>query len=313
MATMIDLTFEVSGASIIRTDSNLVVADNQRVYRAVFSVSADWEGLSLMGIFRASNGTDKSVDLADLACEIPMETMPAGGSVEVSLHGRDSVALIYKNSDPVTVPVRASGKPESFTPPADPSQDQYEAMLQAALNAASAASAAASQAATAALQAQQAAAAAAQAAQALADTLALTGSPGGLATLGMDGKLTPGQINDLSINDVTEVASTDAMLLLTAQRGDVALVMGVDGEGNPIVTDSYILSADDPTVLSNWKRMGVSYVANAGHAVNADTATNATMINNKRVIGMTQTQYDTAYASGTLDADTYYIVVPDEV
>ena len=32
-------------------------------------------------------------------------------------------------------------------------------------------------------------------------------------------------------------------------------------------------------VLANWKKLGVSYVANAGHALTADNATNATKIN----------------------------------
>jgi hypothetical protein len=110
-----------------------------------------------------------------------------------------------------------------------------------------------------------------EAMQAMTDLLAMMGED--IATL-TDGKLTPSQIPDLSINDVFEVADTDEMLTLTAQRGDCALIIPDD-----VVTDSYILAADDPTVLANWKKLGVSYVANAGHALTADNATNATKIN----------------------------------
>jgi len=109
------------------------------------------------------------------------------------------------------------------------------------------------------------------AAQALADLLAMLGTD--IATL-TDGKLTPSQIPPISINDVFEVADTTAMLSLTAQRGDVALIVP-----DNTVEDSYILAADNPAVLSNWKKLGVSFVANAGHSLTADEAVNATKIN----------------------------------
>lgn len=136
-------------------------------------------------------------------------------------------------------------------------------------------------------------------AQAMADLLHMLGNS--VATLDETGHLTPAQIPSLSINTVIDVANTGEMILLTAERGDVALIVT---EG--VVTESYILAADDPTILTNWKKLGVSYVANAGHAVTADNATNADMINNKRIIGMTQAQYDVA----VLDPDTLYIVTP---
>lgn len=132
--------------------------------------------------------------------------------------------------------------------------------------------------------------------QALSDILAMMGTD--IATL-TDGKITPSQIPALSINDVFSVADIDAMISLTAQRGDVALIVPVD-----VVTESYILSADDATVLSNWKKLGVSYVANAGHATTADNATDSTMINGHRLVYMSQSQYDAAVK----DAETVYMV-----
>lgn len=132
--------------------------------------------------------------------------------------------------------------------------------------------------------------------QAMSDLLAMMGSD--IATL-TGGKLTPSQIPALSINDTFTVANTTEMLALTAQRGDVALIIPDD-----IVTDSYILADDDATILTNWKKLGVSYVANAGHAVTADTATDSTMINGHRLVTMTQAQFDVAVK----ETETLYLV-----
>jgi hypothetical protein len=135
--------------------------------------------------------------------------------------------------------------------------------------------------------------------QVLADLLALIGSD--IATL-TGGKLTPSQIPDLSINEVLTILDESELVTLNAQRGDCAIVVPVD-----VVTESFILAADDPTVLANWKKLGVSYVAESGHSVNADEAVNATKINNKRLVAMTQSQYDAA----VLDPDTIYVVTPE--
>ena len=137
--------------------------------------------------------------------------------------------------------------------------------------------------------------------QAMTDLLAMMGED--IATL-TDGKLTPSQIPPLSINDVFEVESAEDMLALVAERGDVALVLLDDN-----IHDSYMLADDDPAQLANWKKLGVSYVANAGHAVTAENAENADKINNKRLVSMTESQYESAVK----DPDTYYAVVPDEV
>lgn len=139
-----------------------------------------------------------------------------------------------------------------------------------------------------------------QSQQALSDLIAMLGTD--IATL-TGGKLTPSQIPPLSINDVFEVSNVEELLTLTAERGDVGLVLEDD-----VVTDSYLLAADDPTVLDNWKSLGVSYVANAGHANTADNATNSEKINDKRIIAMTENQY----WNSAKDPDTIYVVVPDE-
>lgn len=134
-------------------------------------------------------------------------------------------------------------------------------------------------------------------AQALSDLLAALGVR--VATLGQDGKLTPSQIPALSINDVFSVPDTASMLALTAQRGDCALIVS-----GGTVSDSYLLAADDATQIDNWKKLSVSYVANAGHANTADAATDSTMINGKRIVGMTAAEY----ASAVTDPSTFYLV-----
>lgn len=134
---------------------------------------------------------------------------------------------------------------------------------------------------------------------ALSDLLAMLGTS--VATL-TGGKLTPSQIPDLSINDVFTITDVDELVELQAERGDVAILVPED-----VVTDSYILSADNASISTNWKKLGVSYVANAGHATTADNATDSEKINGKRIVEMTESQY----ANAVLDEDTYYLVYPD--
>jgi hypothetical protein len=73
------------------------------------------------------------------------------------------------------------------------------------------------------------------------------GANNGVATLGADGKLTVGQIPDVTITDTFVVASEAAMLALTAQTGDVAVRTDVN--------KSFILTASPATTLGNWQEL----------------------------------------------------------
>ncbi len=73
------------------------------------------------------------------------------------------------------------------------------------------------------------------------------GANNGVATLGSDGKLTTGQIPDVTITDTFVVASEAAMLALTAQVGDVAVRTDVN--------KSFILRVAGATVLANWQEL----------------------------------------------------------
>lgn len=132
--------------------------------------------------------------------------------------------------------------------------------------------------------------------QTMQDFLAMLGTD--VATL-TGGKLTPSQIPAISINSTFTVTNESQITGLTAQEGDVAIVVPVD-----VVTDTYMLAGSDPTILSNWKKLGVAYVSEAGHAVNADNAVDSTKINGHRVVVMTQAEYDVAVK----DPDTVYLV-----
>ena len=132
--------------------------------------------------------------------------------------------------------------------------------------------------------------------QALSDLLRMLGSD--IATL-TDGKLTLSQLPDLSINNSFLIADESELTSLTAQVGDMAYVE-VGGE----VTALYWLVGNDSTVLANWKQLGLSFVANAGHANTADNADNANRINNKRIVSMTKQQYEQAVK----DTGVYYFV-----
>lgn len=71
--------------------------------------------------------------------------------------------------------------------------------------------------------------------------------PLGIATLDSAGKLMGAQLPSLAITDVHDVASQSAMLALTAERGDLARRTDLN--------KTFILTATDPAVLSNWKEL----------------------------------------------------------
>ena len=133
--------------------------------------------------------------------------------------------------------------------------------------------------------------------QAMADYLAMLGVD--IATLGADGKLTADQIPALAINDTFTVNSKEEITELVAQRGDVAILIHDEN-----VSDAFILMEDAPEVLDNWIKLGVSYVAEAGHAETATNAVNAQRINGHRLVTLSQEQYDL----GAKDPDTVYLV-----
>ena len=144
------------------------------------------------------------------------------------------------------------------------------------------------------------------AAQTLSDLLAMIGTD--IATL-VGGKVPLSQIPATATQEIYTIESEDELTGLTAQRGDLAeLIETVDDETTITKTWQCL---GDATVRENWVVWGTSYAVQSGSATMASEAENATMINNKRLVSMTESQYQIAYDSGTLDPDAYYLVVPD--
>lgn len=147
--------------------------------------------------------------------------------------------------------------------------------------------------------------------QVLQDVLNLLGQPNGLATLDANGKHTASQIPQLSLFNYKSVNSVQEMLALTTadvQNGDIARIME-DGE----VVETYYLT-DDQNIdkLSSWVQFATGYAATSGHALQADTASDADRIGGKRIVHMTESQYEAANVAGTLADDTWYLISPDE-
>lgn len=73
----------------------------------------------------------------------------------------------------------------------------------------------------------------------------------GVASLNSNGKVTAGQIPDLSItNTKTFSSESDLTTWDEAEEGDVGIVNSSDGNGT-----AYILTTNDPTSLSNWAEL----------------------------------------------------------
>lgn len=98
----------------------------------------------------------------------------------------------------------------------------------------------------------------------------------GYAGLGTDGKLISGQLPDITISDTFVTASQAAMLALIAQTGDVSVRTDLN--------KSFILKANDPTLLANWQELltptsAVTTVFGRNGAITAQTGDyNATQV-----------------------------------
>lgn len=139
--------------------------------------------------------------------------------------------------------------------------------------------------------------AALKAQQAMSDYLSMLGVD--VATLGADGKLSANQLPALAINDTHVVHSKEEIVALVAERGDAAILVHDEN-----VSDAYILTADEPNVLDNWIKLGVSYVAKAGHAETATIAVDSQKINGHRVVALSEEEYNL----GAKDPETVYLV-----
>lgn len=125
------------------------------------------------------------------------------------------------------------------------------------------------------------------AADALLVPLAEKGAPNGIATLGADAKLTAAQLPDLAISAfLGTTASQAAMLALDGDRGDWTVRTDTDPD------TTWMLVADDPTQLANWRQM--STVTDAVSSVNGRLGA---------VVGLAEAADVTAEAAARVAAD----------
>ena len=136
--------------------------------------------------------------------------------------------------------------------------------------------------------------------QALSDLLAMINS--GDIILATDGKLPLSAIPATATQEIYVVESEDQLTSLTAQRGDLAeLVEEIDGEKTITKTWQCL---GDASLHDSWVVWGTSYAVQAGNSTTANNAQNANMINNHRIVEMTEEEF----ASAVKDEDTYYLV-----
>lgn len=289
------LDFDAAGPVLRRTDSNQIAKYTIGAH-AHFALDDQWDGRTITATWESDGATTATgpMPVTDGTCEIPWETL-RGTWTKVFLTGTLSADdVLTTNSVNVWVMQNSS---LSVTPPEQPTQTLYDEMVAYAAaidQQSSTAAQAATSAATSAQMSEQAATRAEQSLTQMQGNIGVT-----IASL-VDGKLNPAQIPAISINDTFTVASTAEMLALQAQRGDVCRIVA-DG----LITDTYSLAADDPTVLANWLKYGQGYVADAGHAIGADTASDADKVDGNHLWSGTQAEYD---ALSVKDATTVYLV-----
>lgn len=120
--------------------------------------------------------------------------------------------------------------------------------------------------------------------------LAQKGAVNGLASLGVDGKLAPGQIPVQSLTSVQVVSSQAQMLALTAEPGDVAVRTDLPG--------TFILRLSPASTLANWTQLPTP--TDAVLSVNGETG--AVSLTAQEVGGLPTSSRGVANGVASLDA-----------
>ncbi len=301
--------------------------------------SSEWDGLVKRASFIGADGTEEAaVLITEETFPVPDEAMKKPGCGKMIIDGSsDGKTLI---SVVCLLHVLETTAPSEVTP--TPTEDYYHQLtgiFAEKADAAEAAKTAAQKSAAAAAQSQekaakseaasvqaaataetfsasaaQSAASAAQSAanagaaktasnQALADLLAMIGDD--IAPI-VGGKIPLQYIPATATTEIYEVSSAEELTGLAAQRGDLAELIEML-EGERTITKTWQLLGGDASVRANWVTWGTSYAVASGSASVAANAENAAMINNHRLVEMTET----AFATAVKDADTYYLVYPE--
>lgn len=333
------MEFEVNGKTIKCTKKELMTSGSVGIDKAYFTFSSDWAGLTKTATFYPQGKKNLAVDvvLINDECDIPPSVLVENRTLVVGVTGNQGTTIVMPTVECDSVSI-ARGIAMANTTEIPPTPSVYQQFVTAihddylAVEAdktavatdkatvamdRSAAETAAQSAQENALSAQTSATNAAisenhadsseaaaqtakvQAQQALTDLLAMLGTD--IATL-VGGKIPMSQIPATATQEIYTVTDENQLTSLTAQRGDLAELIETVGTEETVTKTWQCLG--DSTVRSNWVVWGTSYAVQAGNATTADTAVNATMINNHRLVEMSAADYETAVK----DPDTYYLV-----
>ena len=326
------LKFNVIGDKLELISSRSFNSGSKGYYTAEFTFDGDWDGL-IPHIAITENGTERADEvIVDNTYKI---ATTESGIMQISVYGLDSEGKKCISCNYVCIEVKQGGY-KGVTPLPKDIWDGYQitvlGYVKRAEGAAVDAKASANNAATSETNAKASENAVAQdktateqltsraetaaenaeesevkssasqksAQQALADLLAMIN--GGDIILATNGKLPLSSIPATATQEIYTVSNEDELTSLVAQRGDLAeLIEEVNGEQTITKTWQCL---GDASVRENWVVWGTSYAVQAGNATTADNALNANMINNHRLVEMTEEDF----ASAVKDADTYYLV-----
>lgn len=123
------LKFTIKNQRIARTDSEKPVAGSVGYLTALFTFSADWDGLVKTAIFRAGTDTPYEVLIADDGtCEVATQAIVAG-TMFVSVRGDSATGVtVFLPTAANAVQIYPAGAVSGETPE-DPTPDVYATML----------------------------------------------------------------------------------------------------------------------------------------------------------------------------------------
>ena len=124
---MIQITFNVNGQVLTRTDDVEIVSDTIGQFEAAFTFDEWWSGYTPVAQF-TKEGKTYDVLLNDNTCEIPPEVLSNGGMFYVNLFATENINR--KTANEVTVRLKSSGYKKDGTHSERPTLTVFEQILQ---------------------------------------------------------------------------------------------------------------------------------------------------------------------------------------
>lgn len=327
------LTFNIVDQTVYRTDTQIVAAGTRNVYYARFSFNEPWNGIAKTAAFkRGENNHPAEID-ENGECEIPWEAIDQPGEFYVGAMG--GVLITTSSAEVLVLQAVVDGDyPAEPTPSLiagaiAETRENRDAAANSAKEAEQYANLAKAQKEKAEIAAGESIKSAEsaeknklvtdsnktdceqaseQATQALADLIEMRGSS--VATL-VGGKVPMSELPASAIGEAIEIQSESELVTITAQLYDIAYKVEIINNEKTISKQWQLLGDGDSTNRDNWIVCGTSYAVQAGNAATANTAADAVKIDGRRMVHMTQTQYDIAVSSGTIDETADYLVYPE--